>query len=158
MNTLGKEITKDFYSEDHQYEDISYMWSKAVQENKKREVAEKNLKPIHYALYAMLRGKDWRKCFTPITNQKELENGVDPVGMFRHVCYTLETYNSEYSFKKYIEPIWGNIITFDGYNKLLQCIPDIWLSSGSDAYKEKELNAKYEEAVGKEVESMESNY
>jgi (p)ppGpp synthase/HD superfamily hydrolase len=36
------------------------------------------LRAEHYLLYAILRNKDWRKCFTPCKNSVKLNNGAKP--------------------------------------------------------------------------------
>jgi len=73
MNTLGKNITPLFFKEElrsEAYEAIQRRWSEIVNSDER-----KTLTPAHHLLYAVVRGKDWRKGFTPITNKRKLDNG-----------------------------------------------------------------------------------
>jgi hypothetical protein len=50
--------------------ELREVWSRVV--NSK---AKYSLNVVHFALYAALRGSDWKKGLTPITNIKKLANG-----------------------------------------------------------------------------------
>lgn len=73
MNTLSKKITPNFFKEEIKhncYFEVKKHWL-ALQNNQDCHLALE-----HHILYAILRGKDWRKCFTPITNEVKLINGA----------------------------------------------------------------------------------
>lgn len=68
MKTLGKQITKQFFNTETGYADLVKFWSQKIQEGYKPSTVE-------FTAYAILRGKDYTKGFTPITNQVKLDNG-----------------------------------------------------------------------------------
>ena len=69
--TLTKEVTRTFFGNDEGYHALERHWSALV-----NSPARKTLGPEHYLLYQVLRGKDWRKGFTTITNESKLNNGA----------------------------------------------------------------------------------
>lgn len=70
MNTLSRAITTRIFPDTDSYNALRTHWSGLVNSERKRE-----LTAAHYLLYLALRGKDWRKAFTPITSRNKLENG-----------------------------------------------------------------------------------
>ncbi len=70
-NTLAKEATRAFFGGDEGFYALERHWSALV-----NSPARKTLGPQHHLLYQVLRGKDWRKGFAPITNQRKLANGA----------------------------------------------------------------------------------
>jgi len=99
MNTLSKKITPLFYREEHRssaFEAIQSHW-KSLQDN-----PEISLTLEHHILYAILRGKDWRKCFTPITNTVKLSNGMVADQSLNHALWRLSNKESAYTL---FEPI-----------------------------------------------------
>ena len=75
MNTLSRTITASYFSDASAYDALRQHWSALVNSPGKHD-----LTPAHYLLYLCLLGKDWRVGFTPITNQKHLDNGA-PLGL-----------------------------------------------------------------------------
>ena len=77
MNTLSRAMTAQFYpnltGNDalRQYYALKKHWSALMNSERKHE-----LTTSHHLLYMALLGKDWRKAFTPVTNQKKLANGA----------------------------------------------------------------------------------
>lgn len=71
MNTLPRAITAQILTDPNLYYSIRQRWSEFVRSPRKHE-----LKAAHYLLYAALRGKDWRKGFTCVSNQRKLDNGA----------------------------------------------------------------------------------
>jgi len=69
MQTLIKEEvnTSIFESKEH-YLAFRKAWSESVNNLS-------SISAFHHALYALLRNRDHRECFTPITNRNKLENG-----------------------------------------------------------------------------------
>ncbi len=71
MNTLSRAITAQIFPDNNSYMTLQSQWRVLVNSPRKHE-----LKAAHYLLYQALRGKDWRKAFTPISNQRKLDNGA----------------------------------------------------------------------------------
>ena len=71
MNTLPRAITAKFLTDSHTYAHICQQWRQLIHSSRKHE-----LKAVHHLLYLALRGKDWRKGFTPPTNRLKLDNGA----------------------------------------------------------------------------------
>ena len=71
MKTLSRVITAQFFPNPDSYNALRKQWSVLI--NSKRR---HNLSAIHHLLYLALLGKDWRKAFTPPTNQLKLNNGA----------------------------------------------------------------------------------
>ena len=70
MNTLSRAITARIFPDTDSYNALRAHWSGLINSERKHE-----LTAAHYLLYLALRGKDWRKAFTPITSRNKLENG-----------------------------------------------------------------------------------
>lgn len=79
MNTLSRAITARFFPNKDSYNALRKHWSSLINSKRKHE-----LTATHHLLYLALMGKDWRKAFTPPTNQRKLDNGAFwSWGMFR---------------------------------------------------------------------------
>ncbi len=90
MNTLPRAITAQFFSEAESYKTLKAGW-KALHNSEQRH----DLTAAHYLVYLTLRGKDWRKAFTPITSERKLENGAfGGWGLFK-ALRTLHTQSCE---------------------------------------------------------------
>jgi hypothetical protein len=60
VNTLGKDVTRRFFADgEAAYAALLQRWRELVQDPERR----KALGPEHYLLYALLRGRDWRRAF-----------------------------------------------------------------------------------------------
>ena len=82
MNTLPRAITAQVLTDPNLYQRIRQHWSEFVRSPRKHE-----LRAAHYLLYSALLGRDWRKGFTCITNQRKLDNGAFPGwALFRSVA------------------------------------------------------------------------
>lgn len=68
-------VSRYFRDADH-YHAFRAAWKASCRENREKG----HLKTEHYALYALLRGRDLKKSFSPITNSRKLENGAAPYG------------------------------------------------------------------------------
>lgn len=79
MKTLSKQITSSFYSLSS-YEELKTDWAEHCQTS---QVTTSEL-----MLYQILRGKDWTKMFTPITNKVKLENGQRPWQIISTVTFS----------------------------------------------------------------------
>ena len=71
MNTLSRAITARFFPTLDSYNALRKHWSDLINSERKHE-----LTAAHHLLYLALMGKDWRKAFTPLTNQRKLDNGA----------------------------------------------------------------------------------
>jgi len=79
VNTLSRALTARFFPDIEPYVALQRYWSALVNSDRKHE-----LTAAHHLLYLALRGKDWRRAFTPITNRRKLENGAFAAwGLFR---------------------------------------------------------------------------
>jgi hypothetical protein len=71
MNTLSRAVTARFFPHPDAYNALHKKWSVLINSDRRHE-----LTAAHHFLYLALSGKDWRKTFTPPTNQRKLENGA----------------------------------------------------------------------------------
>jgi hypothetical protein len=71
MNTLSRAITAQFFPDSNSYNALRKHWSDLISSKHGHE-----LKAMHHLLYLAFIGRDWRKGFTPPTNQRKLENGA----------------------------------------------------------------------------------
>jgi hypothetical protein len=71
MNTLPRALTAHFFPDAATYLRLRTHWRALMNSDRKR-----NLAAEHHLLYLALLGKDWRAGFTPITNQRKLDNGA----------------------------------------------------------------------------------
>lgn len=70
MNTLSKQHTECFFAEPATgYVSLQIRWSALV-------AARVPLSATDHLLYQTLRGKDWRKGFSPTTNTTKIANGA----------------------------------------------------------------------------------
>jgi len=89
MNTLSKKITPFFFKEEIRqdcYSEVQSLW-KELQKSKKESGGSLTL--AHHILYAVLRGKDWRKCFTPVSSEVKLANGARADYTLSEAMYSL---------------------------------------------------------------------
>jgi hypothetical protein len=71
MNTLSRAITARFFPDSSSYNALRKHWSDLIRSERRHE-----LKAAHHLLYLAVMGRDWRKGFTPPTNQRKLANGA----------------------------------------------------------------------------------
>jgi hypothetical protein len=71
MNTLSRTKTVQILGSSTTYHQIRQQWRALINSDRKHE-----LSAAHHLLYLALIGKDWRKSFTPPTNQRKIENGA----------------------------------------------------------------------------------
>lgn len=91
-----------------------------------------NLRKEHYALYNILRNKDHRKCFTPITNKNKLDNGcrkyqafeyaMDYVTRWARKCESKSTWEVKYA-QELLAPF-GRTVDLDMLKALGQNVSD----------------------------------
>jgi hypothetical protein len=71
MNTLSKDITKQFFKDENGYAQLRARWSELMQDKE----ARKQIKTEHHILYSILIGRDWRKCIGDVRDEKKINNG-----------------------------------------------------------------------------------
>ena len=71
MNTLSRAITAQIFTDTETYSALRHQWRILLNSDRRHE-----LSAAHHLLYLALLGKDWRKGFTPLTNQRKLANGA----------------------------------------------------------------------------------
>jgi hypothetical protein len=93
MNTLSKYITRHFFRDRDGYNRLQAHMNGLMHEDRRRAavvrkarkhdngidpatVEKPRLTAAHHLLYLVLRGKDWRKAFAPITRPSTLANGA----------------------------------------------------------------------------------
>jgi len=121
MNTLGTAITSQFYvNPETGYADITAAWKQALADKTPMNAGS-------YMLYAILRGKDWRKGISPITNHNKIANG----GYYNSAMYNIgyPTRIPEY-FAEHVKP--------EALAIIKQMIPSFGLDLPSEAYCVKE--------------------
>src|SRR5262245_18907451 len=70
MNTLPRAITAEIFENNESYAALRRYWSALMNSDRRHE-----LSVGHHLLYLALLGRDWRRGFTPISNQRKLDNG-----------------------------------------------------------------------------------
>jgi hypothetical protein len=71
INTLSKSITSTFFLREEGYTHLVANWKLAI--NDQESPTEPSASML--LAYSILRGKDWRKGFTPITRSSKLSSG-----------------------------------------------------------------------------------
>lgn len=91
MKTLNKNITKTFFKTEDGYSQLELNWKTSVH-------AGKHLSTSALLLYMIVRGKDWRKAFTPIRSANKLKSGMlaygSAISAFNQLKYILKPYRS----------------------------------------------------------------
>ena len=114
MNTLSRAITTRFFPDPNSYNALRKHWSDLINSKRKHE-----LSAAHHLFYLALIGKDWRKAFTPPTNQLKLDNGAFwGWAMFR----ALETIQRKHREEELLSPFDG-LITSQILNELRNLLP-----------------------------------
>lgn len=71
MNTLPRAITAQILTDSNTYEALRRRWRELLNSERRHE-----LSAAQHLLYTALLGRDWRRGFTPMTNQRKVENGA----------------------------------------------------------------------------------
>lgn len=114
MKTLGKKVTKSFFRTKNGWTNLKKAWVKELKAG-----SSFTFDPGVHLLYNALRGKDYRKGFTPTTNRKKIINGqYRDSGMMKAVASArLE------STKEAVLLIFGKHITREGLESLIAMLP-----------------------------------
>jgi hypothetical protein len=111
MNTLNKTITSSFFCHENGYDLLISVWSKAVNDPE----VKKTLTSSHHLAYAVLRGKDFRKAFTPITDANKLANGS-----WEHQGYSIAWERLAYALN---HPVFGSLTNKDTLKLMRAVLP-----------------------------------
>ena len=117
MNTLGKQITRQFFHNESGFDLLQNDWQRNWQDKSLIE----HLQPVHFFLYQAFRGKDWRKAFTAVTNERKIENGYHPMHAVRQILGELNT-AVRFNNDTIIEPL-GPEVTMESLKLLLTYLP-----------------------------------
>jgi len=71
MNTLPRAVVAQILDDPQTYTSLRQHWRGLMNSDRRHE-----LTAVHHLLYLTLCGKDWRKAFTPVSNQRKLDNGA----------------------------------------------------------------------------------
>ena len=124
MNTLPKAVTSTFFVNPDGFEVLSKRWKTICNDSVPRK-----LDAFSHYLYAILRGKDWKKGFTPPSNSTKIENGAFQgwdVRLFGYRMKNNPNWTDHYLFFDLLVP--------DIRTKLSQVVELYWENPGS--YKE----------------------
>lgn len=115
MYTLNKDITRTFFQTTEGYEALEARWSQLLEQDK--QLANKQLSSTHHLLYAALRGKNWHKSYTPITNAVKIANGQDANGALKNDLFCLKS--SLAAYRTYVASLFGDLVSREGFETLL---------------------------------------
>lgn len=125
MNTLNKEITKTFFTQEGDYERLEKHWSELVNSPQVH-----NLQHAHYLLYLAIRGKNWKKGFTPFRNHKKIvHQGVWNWGGTKALLMIYSKYQED----RLLAPF-GGIITKEGLAELRSYLPVYYKGQDEEAF------------------------
>src|SRR5260221_11924494 len=71
MNTLPRTVTAQILTDPTAHNLLRLHWRELMTSPRKHE-----LSAAHHLLYVILLGRDWRKGFTCVSNQRKLDNGA----------------------------------------------------------------------------------
>lgn len=116
MNTLPRAVIARFFPDSNSYNALHKHWSDLIRSERRYE-----LKAAHHLLYLALTGRDWRRGFTPPTNQRKLDNGAF-LGwvLFR----ALEAVHLKFKQDELLKPFDG-LITAAMLGELRMCLPAV---------------------------------
>lgn len=124
--TLNKQFAAQFYEEGKTYEDLTKRW-KLIISNKKPLLVE------DYILYAILRGKNWRKTATPPTNPIKLENGALTGWCVRFAISRISAGSTNQYTNLLLEP-YKDIIKKETLDIIKQILPSFYFKLSDDPY------------------------
>jgi hypothetical protein len=114
MNTLSRAITARFFPNQDSYNALRKQWSVLMNSKSKS-----GLSAAHHLLYLALVGKDWRRAFTPPTNQLKLDNG----GFFGWMMFrALQTLHNSFVETELLAPFEG-LITLQMLQDIRSILP-----------------------------------
>ena len=132
MNTLNKTITSSFFTSPEGYTELQHRWSKIVNSEKKYK-----LTPAHYLVYAVLRGKDWRKGFTAPKHQDPSWQGASPMAVYhalhaaRYLQFSIKDQLCD--FGDFWSSHFGDILNTQSLSMLRELLPSGYLANALEA-------------------------
>ena len=116
MNTLSKSVTSKLLNNPEAYSTLRRRWSGLMNSASRHE-----LSAAHHLLYLALCGKDWRKAFTPVANNRKLANGAYwNWGLFR----AMRIFHNKLQEGWLLEPFDG-MVTVEILNRIRAFIPNV---------------------------------
>jgi hypothetical protein len=132
-NTLGKEVTRHFFKNEDGYTELQARWKELTDQiGQPRDVGRPlSLYAPDYLLYAILRGKDYRKGFTPAKNPKLIAcqlNGNPDLNLEKamgNLRYYLKRGPSvlDSPSSNPLKPF-GDLLSTEAWSLLLQLLPE----------------------------------
>lgn len=135
MQTLGKQITQNFFLNEDGFTQLQERWSEAVQSK------DTTLTSQHHLLYQVLRGKNWQKGFTEITNANKIKAGMSRDCTIRKVFDGLY-----YKTQPYEHPVFKGLIAPDTRTLVKELTIGV-LGDSSQVYKDSVEGAKTMQTV-----------
>ncbi len=114
MTKNATTITSQIFTDKSEYFLLRAHWSRLMNSEQKRE-----LSAAHHLLYLTLMGRDWRKGFTPVSNQRKLENGgFYAWKMFKALRLLHSAYHDEWLLRPF-----GGLVTPEMLGRIRQFAP-----------------------------------
>lgn len=148
MNTLGKQITRQFFQNESGFDLLQHDWSL----NWENKAFREKLEPIHFFLYQAFRGKDWRKAFTPVTNTNKIEKGgYHPMQVVRDILrelrFVVDYRDPEVYMERILGPL-GREVNINSLRSLMKYLPkESELLTGPTYVEDKSLDKLLHEAA-----------
>lgn len=115
MDTLSRETWNGFFESKEHYLKLRALWAQLH-----TEPEQLKLGPEHYLLMSALRGRDWRRGFTPVTNSNKLAHGAKPRASAATALWNVRSpYN-----RKYLLEVFGGLVTEEMVNAACSWLPD----------------------------------
>lgn len=124
MDELPLNVWQANFKDKQHYLDFRARWSKLCSPTPYPGRPE--LTPTHYLVYAALRGRDWRRGFTPITNPHKLANGGRDDQGWVHALRALHSTWSE----KWIISVFDGLVTSEMLARVRAMVPTWDWSNG----------------------------
>ena len=155
MNTLHQTTWQSNFGSKQHYIDFKKKWSEIVNSDKKHTLTSSD-----FVLYALLRGRDWRKGFTLPVEHKGNYESRNPFNVFGSIRKAFRNLEQDTVRNKIIE-LFDGLLTMDMIDKAISYsnLPDNgWLKLGwKDAYTEnphkirKIVTVEYTSNTGKKL-------
>ena len=134
MNFLSKTITSRFFLNEDGYSTLTARWAVLAK-------AKTPMTPSEQMAYAILRGKDWRKIFTPITNTVKLANGQNANAARNSALFDLRFYPS----RALSHPVFAGLLTPEAAKLIQELLQSVTIEDS--AYRPLSVTAPVQEPL-----------
>ena len=117
--TLNKTITSKFFANENGYDEMRRRWASMTNDKETR----KTLTSSDYAMYAVLRGKNLSKVFSPVKNPIKLANGQTAYGSAHAAICTLVGQNWQTKALHVHNTLFADLLALDAADLLSQLLP-----------------------------------